>query len=141
MKRIRFSEIISANVDAVSNTVAINGKAGRADAQVFVDIDALSKIATTARRGQRSYRDRLSAGTLDSEPKGTWHEIAFSEFENLDVVPVEFEHTPSLALVFDKGTEQQLAFRLSAETARLLAEQILVQTSQDSAPALDRNTH
>lgn len=44
--------------------------------------------------------------------------------QKIDIRPLEMENTPRLALVFDRGTQRQVAYRLSAETAEGLRSEL-----------------
>ena len=136
MKRIRFQEITGTQVNAANETVTIIGKDAKGSAEASIPMKALFAVANEAKRGKRSYQDRRDAGTLKSSAKDGWQEIALSDYKEIDVVDLPLAPEPCVAIVFDKNTERQIAFRLPAEIALLLAQNLIseIQKSKNQSP-------
>lgn len=135
MAKFKMKSIGEVRVAAVSKSVTINFQSDKGqNHSIEMPMDALAAIAAEAQRGRLSFETNQSVGPLRTS--GTMQELATVEPEEMDVVDLPLSPTPTIALVFDKNTQRQMAFRMPAQAALQVADKIREIAETSMTPAV-----
>lgn len=138
MPRVHFTQIKSLDINAVAKTVSVHGSNDKGQTvTAIMPIESLLRVVEEAKRA-KLMAIRLSAGPLRTA--GSVTEIVPIDTRTVDVARVEMHTESFVAIIFDRGFESEIAFRLSPEPARTLGRQLVAESEVCiSAPRIPSN--
>lgn len=123
-------KLTGADINAPGNAVIVQGTDKEGAVETTFPLNQFLRLQARAKQTDLSYKLRNKARTVGNKTINSIRNSAIMSPATIHVGGSPLETQPTVAIIFDKDTERQLVFRISAEAAEQVAQNLLKESRQ-----------